>query len=76
MKNLKIELKCTAKSTGQCGHMATTAGQIFNFDGFNIEVTQEQEKFLRTLGQEFVRVPESLMDSTTAQNFIYEVRLV
>lgn len=53
------------------------AGQVFNFDAFNLALNPEQKAFILSLpvGGEYMPIPEKLLDNTTAQNFDCEVRL-
>ncbi len=61
-------------STGCAEIKESELGRIFNMDGFNVELSEETKNFIDGVGEEFVRIPENLLDYTTASNFACYLR--
>ena len=75
-KSTKVEVITTAKNSGETGKAVVSIGEIFNFDGFLLELEKEQEEFLNSLNyKEFKEIPSDMLDGTTANNFIYCLKL-
>ena len=70
----KIDFKTVARGTGQSGWVTVNASQIFDFDGFDCKLTEEQAEFLASLTFQWQPVPYRLLDPTTAANFKCYVR--
>ena len=77
LKNLKVELRTEARNANTSGSAIVEAGQLFNFDGFLEELNKEQKEFINSLNhKEFKRIPDDMLDMTTATNFRCYLRLV
>lgn len=66
-----------ARNSDGCGQAKVPAGSIFNFDAFCEDLKADEAEFLNSCSAEhWTRVPEELLDPTTAQNFICSVKLL
>lgn len=70
-KNTKVELFTKGKRGGQYGSSAIVeVGQVFNFGGFLMELSKEQEEFVKSLDhREFKEIPSDMLDGITSDNF-------
>lgn len=76
-KETEILYREKARNADACGQAKVPAGRIFNFDAFCEELGADEAEFLNSCSTEYwTRVPEELLDPTTAQNFICSVKLL
>ena len=76
-KNTKVEFKTVAMRGGRYGSATVEVGQVFNFEGFLMELTKEQKEFINSLNhKDFKKIPDDMLDMTTVQNFRCYLRLV
>lgn len=73
----KILYRTQARKGSGDGYAEVNAGQIFNFDGLTMELSDKEKEFLESCNKKtWTRLPEELSDPTNYQNFIEYVKLI